>query len=60
MLANIKITMTDDRGVEDSQVFNVEGFQELDINTAVLDQLDVLVEQGFTNLTVKRTILKRD
>lgn len=60
MLANVKITLTDERGVEDTLVFNVEGSQELDINTAVFDQLDTLIEQGCTSLNVKRTILRRD
>lgn len=60
MLANVKITLTDERGVEDTLIFNVEGSQELDINTAVFDQLDTLIEQGCTSLNVKRTILRRD
>lgn len=60
MLANVKITLTDERGAEDTLVFNVEGSQELDINTAVFDQLDTLIEQGCTSLNVKRTILRRD
>lgn len=60
MLANIKITMIDERGVSDSKVFNVEAPTVQGVNDVVLDELSALSLAGYTRLSAKRTMLKSD
>lgn len=58
MLANIRITMTDPHGAEDSVSFNAEAPTLQGINDAVLDELERLVNEGFTGLRAKRTVIR--